>query len=158
MISLIVSQWDVDFGQVLRCELAAYPPSLFHSNKSMRLATGKACLKKCFGVQTSARIWGEPSFIEVDVSAVLWTIHWPSQGTVLTFVESFKTWIANHLSSAEVHQILDRYYDFSHKEQYKSSPHWQSRKLDSTNWLQSPLFHLGMLFLSVLQTKFSWTT
>ena len=51
----------------------------------------------------------------VDVSAVLWTIHWPSQGTVLTFVESFKTWIANHLSSAEVHLILDRYYDFSTK-------------------------------------------
>ena len=115
VIGLMVSQQDVDFGQVVSCELAAYLPSMFHSDGSMRLATGKACLKKCVGVETSARVWGEPLVIVADVSAVLWTIHWPSQGTVLTFVESFKTWIANHLSSAEVHLILDRYCDFSTK-------------------------------------------
>ena len=115
VIGLMVSNRDVDFGQVLSCELAAYPPSMFHSDGSMRLATGKACLKKCLGVETSARLWGDPSVIVVDVSAVLWTLHWPSQGTLYTFVESFKTWIANHLISAEVHLILDRYYDFSIK-------------------------------------------
>jgi len=115
VIGLMVSERDVDFGQLLSCELAAYPPSMFHSDGSMRLATGKACLKKCLGVETSARVWGKPSVVVVDVSAVLWTIHLPSQGTVLTFVESFKTWIANHLSSTEVHLILDRYYDFSTK-------------------------------------------
>ena len=42
MISLMVRQRDVDFGQVLSSELAAYPPSMFHSDGSMRLATGKA--------------------------------------------------------------------------------------------------------------------
>ena len=45
VISLMVSQWDVDFGQVLSPELAAYP-SMFHSDGSMRLAIGKASLKK----------------------------------------------------------------------------------------------------------------
>ena len=107
----MVSQQDVDFGQVLSCELAAYPPSMFHSNGRMRVATGKACLKKCLGVEMSARVLGEPSVIVV-VSAVLWTIHWPSQRTVLTFVESFKTWIATHLCT---HLILNRYNDFSTK-------------------------------------------
>ena len=116
VIGLMVSQRDVDFGQVLSCDLAAYPPSMFHSDGSMRQDTGKACLKKCVGViRTSARIWAEPSVIVVDISAVLWTIYWPSQGTVLTFVEPFKTWITNHLSSAEEYLILDRYYDFSTK-------------------------------------------
>lgn len=115
VIGLMVSQRDVDLGEVLSCELAAYPPSMFHSDGSIRLATGKACLKKCLAVETSARMWGELSVIVVDVSAVLWTIHWPSQGTVLTFVESFKTWVANHLSHAEGHLVLDRYYDFSTK-------------------------------------------
>jgi len=40
MIGLMVSQRDVDFGQVISCELTAYPPSMFHSDGSMRLATG----------------------------------------------------------------------------------------------------------------------
>jgi len=30
-------------------------------------------------------------------------------------VNCWKTWIANHLSNAEVHLTLDRYYDFSTK-------------------------------------------
>jgi len=46
VIGLMVSQQDVDFGQVISCELAAYPPSMFHSDGSMRLATGKAYLNK----------------------------------------------------------------------------------------------------------------
>ena len=70
VIGLMVSQRDVDFGQVISCELAAYPPSMFHSDGSMRLATGNACLKKCIAVETSARVWGEPSIIVADVSAV----------------------------------------------------------------------------------------
>ena len=58
VIGLMVSQLDVDFGQVISSELAAYPPSMFRSDGSI---------------------------------------------------------IANHLSSAEVHLILDRYCDFSTK-------------------------------------------
>ena len=46
VIGLMVSQRDVDFGQVISCELAAYPPSMFHLDGSMRLATGKAYLNK----------------------------------------------------------------------------------------------------------------
>jgi len=57
VIGLMVSQRDVDFGHVISCELAAYPPSMFHSDGSMRLATGKACLKKCVGVETFAQVW-----------------------------------------------------------------------------------------------------
>ena len=48
------------------------------------------------------------------VSAVLWTLI-SINGTVLSFVSSFKTWVANHLANADVHLVLDRYYDYSTK-------------------------------------------
>ena len=115
VIGLLVSQRELDLGEVFRCELAAYPPAMFHPDGSMRIATGKACLKKMLAVETSARVWGQPSVIVVDVSAVLWTISWPINGTVLSFVSSFKTWVANHLANADVHLVLDRYYDYSTK-------------------------------------------
>ena len=145
--------WILDKCSVLSSSISSFHVPFRWKHEA---ATGKASLKKCVGVETSARIWGEPSVIVVDVSAVLWTIHWPSQGTVLTFVESFKTWIANHLSSAEVHLILDRYYDFSTKSSTRAARIGKvgnSRVYKLT--AKSPLFHLGMLFLSMLQTKLS---
>lgn len=115
VIGLMVSQRELDLNEVLGCELAAYPASMFHPDGSMRIATGKACLKKILAVETSARLWGQPSVIVVDVSAVLWTIYWSTKGTVLTFVNSFKMWVANQLDKADVHLVLDRYYDYSTK-------------------------------------------
>ena len=90
-------------------------PLMFHPDGSMRIATGKACLKQILVVETSTRVWGQPSVIVVDVSAILWTVHWPTSGTVLTFVELFKKWVANHLKNADVHLVLDRYYNYSTK-------------------------------------------
>ena len=117
VIGLMVSQRELDLNDVIGCELAAYPPSMFHPDGSMRIATGKACLKNNLAVETSARVWGQPSVIVVDVyvSAVLWTINWPTKGTVHTFVNEFKIWVANKLNSADVHLVLDRYYDYSTK-------------------------------------------
>ena len=73
VIGLIVSQWELDLSDVLSCELAAYPPSMFNPDGSIWIATNKAWLKKSLAIETSVRVWGQPSFIVVDVSAVLWT-------------------------------------------------------------------------------------
>ena len=115
VIGLMVSQRELDLKDVLGCELAAYPPSMFHPDGSMRIATGKACLKNILAVETSVRVWGQPSVIVVDVSAVLWTINWSTKGTVQTFVNEVKIWVANKLNSADVHLVFDRYYDYSTK-------------------------------------------
>ena len=79
VIGLMVSQRELDLKDVLGCELAAYPPSMFHPDGSMRIATGKACLKNILAVETSVRVWGQPAVIVVDVSAVLWTIIGPQK-------------------------------------------------------------------------------
>ena len=115
VIGLMVRQRELDLIDMLGCELAAYLPSMFHPDGSMRIATGKACLKNNLAVVTSVRVWGQPSVIVVDVSAVLWTFNWPTKGTVHTFVNKFKIWVANKLNSADVHLVLDMYYDYSTK-------------------------------------------
>ena len=74
VIGLIVSQWELDLTDVLRCELAAYPPSMFNPDGSMSIATNKVCLKNSLAVETSVWVWGQPSVIIVDV---LWTLPWP---------------------------------------------------------------------------------
>ena len=100
---------------MLSCELAAYPPSIFNPDGSMRIATNKACLKNSLAVETPVQVWGQPSVIVVDVSAVLWTLPWPPQGTVQTLFNTFKIWVANKLNNSDVHLVLDRYFDYSTK-------------------------------------------
>ena len=71
VIGLMVSQRDVDFGQVISCELAA---SSFHVPFRWKHKAGHwegISEQKCVGVETSPRVWGEPSVIVLDVSAVL---------------------------------------------------------------------------------------
>ena len=74
VIGLTMHQRELDLTHVLRCDLAAYPPSKFNPDGSMRIATNKAYLKNSLAVETSVRVWGEPSVIVVDVSAVLWIL------------------------------------------------------------------------------------
>ena len=83
---LLVSNRDFDLQKVLSSELAAYPPSMFHPNGSMRPETGKSILKKNFAVEMALRTWGAPAAVILDVSACLWTIDWPTKGSVQTFV------------------------------------------------------------------------
>ena len=59
-ICLLVSNRDFDLQKVLSSELAAYPPSMFHPNGSMRLVTGKSTLKKNLAVEVALRTWGAP--------------------------------------------------------------------------------------------------
>ena len=49
----------------------------------------------------------------MDVSAVLWTLPWPPQGTVQILIYTFKICDANILNNSDVHLVLDRYFDDS---------------------------------------------
>ena len=60
VICILVSNRDFDLQKVLSSELAAYPPSMFHPNGSMRLATSKSTLKNNLAVEVALRNWGAP--------------------------------------------------------------------------------------------------
>ena len=104
---------DLDLHQVLATELTAYPPSMFQADGEMRVATGKSTLKNSMKVEMSQRLITSPTAIVMDVSAVLWTIDWPTHGTVGTFISGFKAWLRVRLSEADVHLCFDRYRDYS---------------------------------------------
>ena len=88
---------------------------MFNRDGSMWIAANNACLKKSLAVETSVRVWGQPTVIVVDVSAVLWTLPWPQQGTVQILINTFKIRVASKLNNSDVHLVLDRYFDYSTK-------------------------------------------
>ena len=57
----------------------------------------------------------------MDVSAVLWAVAWPNNGTVDTFISGFKTWLSVRLLEADVHLRFDRYRDYSTKSTTRSA-------------------------------------
>ena len=111
VIGLLVSQRDLDLQQVLATELTAYPPSMFQADGEMQVATGKSTLKNSLKVEVSQRLITCPTAIVMGVSAVLWTVDWPTHGTVGTFISGFKAWLRMRLSEADVHLCFDRYRD-----------------------------------------------
>lgn len=121
VIGLLVSNRDLDLTEVLSTELAAYPPSMFLPDGSMRIATGKSILKKNLAVEVPLRLWGSPTALVIDVSAVLWTIYWPGKGSVQTFVQGFKVWLASKLAESDVYLAFDRYHQYSTKSGTRAS-------------------------------------
>ena len=121
VIGLLVSQRDLDLQQVHATELAAYPPSMFQADGQMRMATGKSILKKNLQVEVSQRLLACPTAVVVDVSAVLWTVNWPANGLVETFIEHFKEWLSARLSQSDVHLCFDRYREYSTKSATRSA-------------------------------------
>ena len=111
VIGLLVSQRDLDLQQVLATELTAYPPSMFQADGEMQVATVKSTLKNSLKVEVSQRLITSPTAIVMGVSAVLWTVDWPTHGTVGTLISGFKAWLRVRLSEVDVHLCFDRYRD-----------------------------------------------
>ena len=108
VIGLLVSQRDLDLQGVFATELTAYPPSMFDPDGTMRIATGKSTLKKNLQVEISQRNALTPTVIVVDVFALLWILVWPVQGTVVTFITTFKLWLSERLTESDVYLCFDR--------------------------------------------------
>jgi hypothetical protein len=115
VIGLLVSQRDLNFQELLATEMTAYPPSMFHADGQMRVATGKSKLKKNLKVEVSQCLTISPTAIVMDVSAVIWTVDWPAHGTIDTFISGFKLWLSLRLSEADVYLCFNRYHDYSTK-------------------------------------------
>ena len=154
VIGLIVSQRELDLTDVVSCELAAYPPSMFNPDGSMRIATNKACLTRSLAVENSVWVWGQPSVFVVDVSAVLWTLPWPPQGTVQILIYTFKIWVANKLNNSDVHLVLDRYFDDSARSSIRVARASKKTPTKVHKVGKKTHFHLEMLFWNVSLTRF----
>ncbi|KAF3842712.1 hypothetical protein F7725_001561 [Dissostichus mawsoni] len=81
----------------------------------MRICKAKSTLKKSLQVEVSRRNAGDEDVTVIDGSALLWTIHWPADGTVADFIDNVKTRLISYLSESDVYLIFDGYYDYSIK-------------------------------------------
>ncbi|KAJ8366608.1 hypothetical protein AAFF_G00348540 [Aldrovandia affinis] len=114
VIALFSSDRDVDVKDVLAYELAPVPTAMF-TEDGMRICKAKSTLKKSLQIEVSRRNAGDADITVIDGSALLWTIHWPADGTVADFIENVKTRLTSYLSESDVYLIFDRYYDYSIK-------------------------------------------
>ena len=57
----------------------------------------------------------------INVSALLWTIDWPINGTFETFISGFKIWLTRQLVGADIYLCFDRYRDYSTKNTTRSA-------------------------------------
>ena len=111
---------DIDITDVLSYELSPVPASLFDESGAMR-AQSKAVLKMKLQVEQSSRIQGVPDAVIIDGCAMLWTVHWPTSGTVEDYVVNVMGSIKYHLEHGEVYLVFDRYIGNSTKQMTRSS-------------------------------------
>ena len=55
VIGMLVCSRDINFDDVLSCELAAYPPSMFCADGQMEISKGKSIFKKNMQVTISCQ-------------------------------------------------------------------------------------------------------
>ena len=121
---VLVSSRELDKEKIFHHELSPVPTSMFDNNGNMRDSKTKSTLKNMIQVQHSNRTHSSnqlPAVLLTDGCAVLWTVHYPSSGTVNDFVNCFVTYIVHELRKNDVHLIFDRYQDFSIKSVTRTS-------------------------------------
>ena len=112
---------DIDITDVLSYELSPVPASLFDESGAMR-AQSKAVLKTKLQVEQSSLVQGVPDAVIIDGCAMLWTVHWPTSGTVDDHVINFTWSIKYHLERSDVCLVFDRYLgSYSTKQMTRSS-------------------------------------
>lgn len=113
-LGLLASDRDFEFDELLSTEMAVWPPSMFNPDGTMRKGT-KSDMKTSLQVDIPLRHIPAPTALVVDVSALFWTIAWPTNGTVETFLTRFKSWTSDRLADSDVYLCFDRYHDYSIK-------------------------------------------
>ena len=114
VIALLSSHRDIQVKDVFSYELAPIPTAMFTVD-GMRICGAKSILKRSLQVEVSKRTSGDADVTVIDGSALLWTIHWPVDGTVADFIANLKARLHKYLTSSDVYIIFDRYYDYSIK-------------------------------------------
>ena len=79
----------------------------------MRICKAKSKLKRSLQIEVSRRNAGDADATVIDGSALLWTVHWPADGSVADFIVNVKKQIASYLTNNDVYLIFDRYREYS---------------------------------------------
>ena len=106
---------DLNLEDVLSYELAAVPISLFTETGDLQIPTSKATFKNKLKVEVSPECIPKPSDIIIDGGAMLWVVHWPSNGTVKDYINNVVEYIERKLKEANVYLVFDRYINYSIK-------------------------------------------
>lgn len=135
----LASSRYIDLKDVFGHELAPLPTSMFDNSGEMRIAASKSTLKKKLQVAYSARRIGTPDVLILDGCAILWCIHWPSNGTVQDFIESYWQYVYHRLRESDVYLVFDRYYEYSIKSSTRNSRRHQNAIIEHRLKRTTPL-------------------
>ena len=108
IIGLMSSNRPVPIDACLSTELAAYPPALFDSAGMMRVSK-KSILKTDLQITTPEPLVPTVETAVYDVSALLWTINWPT-GALKLYVDALKAFVMKAFVF-----VFDRYFEDSPK-------------------------------------------
>ena len=81
IVLMLQQSRNFNMQTILTYELSATVPALFDVNGDMRLHT-KANLRNQLKVELSNRRTSPPDAIIIDGCAYLWSVHWPTSGTI----------------------------------------------------------------------------
>ena len=70
---------------------------------AMRICKAKSKLKRMLQIDVSQRNAGDAHVTIIDGSVLLWTIHWPADGSVADFGVNVKTRITKYLTNSNVY-------------------------------------------------------
>ena len=107
---------EFDFEKILEHELAPHPTSMFNEEGVLRTCKQKSKLMSTLKVEIPARLaQNGVKAIFLDGCAILWTISWPTNGTVSDYIRNLKGFLLKQSTLAEVYLVFDRYYNDSIK-------------------------------------------
>lgn len=66
-------------------------------------------------VEITGRSAPKANIVIIDGSAVLWVIHWPTQGTVKDFIDNVVSYVTTKMKEADVYLMFDRCKTYSTK-------------------------------------------
>ena len=116
---------DIDVKNLFEHELAPIPTAMFEEKDGLpvlKIAKSKSTMKKKLQVEVSSRVYDKSDGVILDGCAILWVIHWPSNGTVRDFVDGFNQYVVKKMSTcSHLNLIFDCYKDFSIKSKTRSS-------------------------------------
>ena len=92
----------------------------------MRPLTSKSKMKNCLGVEQSLRTLTHPDVIMLDGCALIWSVYWPTSGTMGDVVQIMVEFLQKRMDYTDVYHVFDRYHPYSPK-----SSTWIQRSSES---------------------------
>ena len=72
-------------------------------------------IKNALKKEIPSRATKAPDFVIIDGCAILWIIHWPTSGTLSSYVKGFLKYVLDKASQNDTALIFDRYNEYSIK-------------------------------------------